>query len=146
MDPITAVGLVANIVQFVELGSKVLGIAKEIHQSSSGVTQDNKRTEDIVREMEGLSSKLADPAVQPKTEDERALQFLASECCRLSEQITTLLKKIIPTDPKSKRQAVLSSMKNVMYEREKAALEEKLAHCRSQLSLQLSYISRSVMI
>jgi hypothetical protein len=36
MDPLTAIGLAGNIVQFVDYGSKIAGKARHIHNSSNG--------------------------------------------------------------------------------------------------------------
>ena len=99
--------------------------------------------EAVVSEMERLSSKLLSPNNSQQTEDERALCRLAAECNILSDQILGLLEKIKPKDAKSKRQSAWAALKNKLHEREKLELEKRLENCRSQLELQLSYLTRS---
>jgi hypothetical protein len=144
MDPLTAVGLVANIIQFVGLGSRIFNIAEEIHQSSSGTTRDIRRTKDVVNEMFKLTVKLQETGEESSNDNEKALQRLAAQYAELSQHILEYIKKVAPEDPRSKFQSFWSSFKGIWYEKDKAELERKLDDCRSQLGIQLSYVSRCV--
>jgi hypothetical protein len=142
MEALAAIGLIANVVQFVELGGKLLRSAKEMQASASGMTIENKNLEEITIEMRDLSTRLNPPTTQPKSDDERALCRLAQQCRDLSEQMLHLLKKVAPANPKSTRNIMRSTMKNYKYKNEKKELEEKLASCRSQLHLHFSKLTR----
>ena len=142
MDPLTAIGLASSIVQFVDFSTKLIHGAREIYDSVSGETEENRSLEAVVSEMERLSSKLLSPNNPQQTEDERALCRLAAECNILSDQILGLLEKIKPKDAKSKRQSAWAAVKNKLHEREKLELEKRLENCRSQLELQLNFLTR----
>ncbi|KAF1948638.1 hypothetical protein CC80DRAFT_583733, partial [Byssothecium circinans] len=86
MDPATAVSLVAGIIQFVDLGGKIFKGVREVRQSSSGVTEDTRRTTDVVTEMRNLACKLENPGGGARNDNERALQKLAAEC-RLEQKL-----------------------------------------------------------
>jgi len=144
MEALTAIGLIANIVQFVDLGAKLINSAKEIQASTNGMTMENKNLEKVTTEMRKLTMEFNPLFMDAKSEDERAIGRLAQECRDLSEQILSLLKKITPTKPSSRRQIWGSTRRNQKYKREKKGLEEKLANCRGQLHLHFSRLTRSV--
>lgn len=144
MEALTAIGLIANVIQFVDLGAKLVGSAKEMRDSASGMTLENKSLEEVTIEMRDLSSSLDPPTTNAESYDERVLRQLAQECRELSDQILRLLKKIAPTKPGSRRQIVGSLIKNQKYRKEKKELGEKLADCRKRLHLQFDKFTRLV--
>ena len=74
MEALAVLGLVANIVKFVDLGGRIVRSAKEIQASADGTTRENKSLQEVIAEMRGLSIKL-DP---PKTESDSADESSAS--------------------------------------------------------------------
>ncbi|KAI4605807.1 hypothetical protein J4E83_010470 [Alternaria metachromatica] len=143
MEALTAIGLIANIIQFVDLGAKLVGSAREMRDSASGMTLENKSLEEVTIQMRDLSSSLDPPTTDAESYDERVLRQLAQECRELSDQILRLLKKIAPTRPGSKRQIAGSLIKNHQYRKEKKELGEKLADCRNRLHLQFDKFTSS---
>ncbi|CAE7212583.1 hypothetical protein P3342_012406 [Pyrenophora teres f. teres] len=141
MEALTAVGLIANIAQFVDIAAKAIKSAKEIQSSVTGLTKENKSLEDVTTEMRDLSIRLDPPTAEPKNDDERALRSLSRECHQLSEQILALLKKISPSDPKSIRQIMWTTLKILKHRREKEDLENKLTTYRGQLLLHLQRVT-----
>ncbi|KAI4702617.1 hypothetical protein J4E89_010338 [Alternaria sp. Ai002NY15] len=144
MEALTAIGLIANIVQFVDLGAKLIGSAKEMRDSASGMTVENKSLEEVTVEMRDLTSRLDPPTTKAKSDDEKALRRLAQECRELSDHILRLLKKIAPSKPNSTLRSIRSAIRTIKYKDEMRELEDKLAKCRSQLHLHLSRLTKSV--
>jgi hypothetical protein len=142
MDPLAAIGLASAIVQFVDYSTKIIHGAREIYESTSGMTQENRSLESIVSKMKELTSKLLPSTGSPRSEEEEALCRVAAECNILSDQILELLGKLKPKNGKSKRQSALAAFKNKLREREKLELEKRLTNCRSQLELQLTFLTR----
>jgi len=140
MDPLTALGLTANILQFVNFSMQLFHGAQEIY--FSGDTAEDKSLEVVTSEMKRFSSTLSSSAGSPQTDDEKGLCRLAEECKILSEQILQLLEKIKPKDPKSKSQSFRSALKTKFYGKEKRELESRLDKCRSQLALQFQCLMR----
>jgi hypothetical protein len=142
MEPLSALSLAVNIIQVIDFSAKVINTAVGIHHSTSGTTDKDQNLENVVREIQSLSNRLVPPSAAPESEDEKALYRLAGECRSLSDQILELLRKIQPEDPKSKRQASISALRNIWSAKEKSELEGRLESCRNQLHLQLSFITR----
>lgn len=142
MDPLTVIGLVANIVQFVELGCKVLASAKELRHSTSGLTADDQRTSKMMTEMHRLSTNLGSSGKEASNADEKAIFELAFQCRDLADQILGLMGKVSIKGRGSRIGAIRSAFSKMWCAKEKQELETKLSICRSQLHLHLDYASR----
>lgn len=63
IDPLTAIGLAGNIVQFIDFGTKIVSKARDIHTSAVGATRDvsdlNHVTEELRRTGQVLRNGLA---------------------------------------------------------------------------------------
>ena len=78
MEALATIGLIANIVQLVDLGAKLISSAKEMQASASGMTIENKSLEEATTEMRDLAMRLGLPTTEAKTDDGRALRFFGS--------------------------------------------------------------------
>lgn len=144
MDPLTAIGLASNILSFIDFSVSLFKSAKEVHDSTNGTLDDNRSRETVVREMEQLSSQLLTCQAANHSGGNEALENLARECHYTSVQLISLLQKIKPKDAGSKCDSILSALRNKLYDKDREDLEARLAQYRSQLELQLSFLSRLV--
>jgi hypothetical protein len=142
MEPLVALTISTAVVQFIDFSAKLIHGAKEIHHSSSSLTEEDRSLEYVTREMNKLSLRLAPSCSRPETDDEKALQSLAAECTDLAAKIVKLYGDLVPKDPNSKLAALGSAWKSRMCERTKKELKSRLANCRSQLEIQLNYMMR----
>jgi hypothetical protein len=55
MDPLTSLGLAANLLQFIEFATKLVGKASDIHKSAQGIHPENTELWDISKRLEGLT-------------------------------------------------------------------------------------------
>jgi hypothetical protein len=143
MDPLTAIGLVSNILTFVDFSTKLLQGAKEIHDSLSGTLEANRSTKVVMKQMKIFSSNLLAPNASSLIGNDKELCNIAAECRTLSSQLIDLLEKVKPKDHKSKGQSLWSALKNKVHEKEKRDIEQRLDYCRGQLGLQLDFLTRS---
>ena len=143
MDPLTAIGLVSNILSFIDFSARLLKGAKEVHDSQHGVLEENRNRETIMREMQRMSTRMSVPESPEKADEVPSLRILAGECRQLSTQLMFLLEKIKPDDSSSKAQSILSAIRNKVYDSERESLEATLNDCRAQLHLELSNLTRS---
>lgn len=49
MDPLTALGLASNVVQFIDFGLKVISKARQLGESVDGTLKENSEIEDVTR-------------------------------------------------------------------------------------------------
>lgn len=144
MDPLSAIGLASNILSFISFSTGLLKTAKHIHDSSNGTLDENRSRETVVREMKQLSARLLNPGATGCSDVSSALQALAQECQGISTQLISLLERIKPKEPASISQSIWAALRSQIYEKDIEDLEVRLANCRSQLELQLNFLSRLV--
>lgn len=142
MEALVAFSLAANIAQFVNLSSKIFYGAKEVYQSSSGMTEESTQSVNVVRSMRRISLELEPPSVGDHTVEEQVLRQLASDCRVLADQLIEKIQSVMAKDPTSKRQAVYSVLKNAWTRKDRSELERRLGHCRSQLEMHLQLMTR----
>lgn len=135
MEGVAAFSLVLNILQVVDFSAKLIHGSKELYQSVCGMTEDDRSLDSVVKEMQQLTQKLESHSNARPSEDEKILGRLATECRIVSDQILDRLKRVTPDNPKSRRQTISSTVRNLWSERDKRELEIRLDSCRSQLAL-----------
>ncbi|KAK0670340.1 hypothetical protein QBC41DRAFT_96645 [Cercophora samala] len=142
MDPVTAIGLVSGILTFVCFGTKLVKGAIEIREALDGTLDENRTRQEVVEEMKRLSARLLPPDDTKLAAEEKSLCLLAKECSSLSDQLIRLLENVKPENSRSKRQSLWSSLKSKIQEKERMDLEQRLDQCRSQLEIQLLFVTR----
>jgi hypothetical protein len=100
-EALAAVSLVGNIVQFVDVGAKIIKTAREINNSKHGRTKELTSLEVSTGELRQLSRRLDVSRGDLETDDQRALRRLAQECQDLSEQLLGLIRDVAPAQTKS---------------------------------------------
>jgi hypothetical protein len=102
MDPLTALGLAANIVQFVSVGHKLVSFAQEVRASADGIPVELKQLKSVVavihRKIE--SQALPGPTGFPD-DDGNSIGTVAHECLELAD---TLIERL--TEFQAKRTGV----------------------------------------
>ena len=145
MDPFTAIGLVANIIDFLDFGYKAISASRELRQSVSGTTAENEGIGFLAAKLHGISLDLR--SGKPKTvmtADELRLDDLVGECQNVSTGLLALLDGLKVRKLNSKRSAISAIARNLRKKDERDRLETRLDKCRQQLHLQLSQATRFV--
>ncbi|KAK7982078.1 hypothetical protein PG988_004316 [Apiospora saccharicola] len=129
MDGFTALGIAANICQFIDYGFKLVSQVNRA-RNHGAIGPDLER--DTIR-LKGVAGKLTQ---QPRCHD--GLDKIATDCISLSQQLLDELSKATPKDPKSKWQSFKAVIRSESKKRDTADLEAKLERCRSQPNLELT--------
>lgn len=124
MDPFEAIGLASSILQFLEIGTKIV---EDVHQSRHDMAAGDETLESFIKTLELMSSQLSTPrtniAVAP---EEDLLRKTASECQLLTEEMFGLLSTLKTRNPKSKFESITIAWKIFRKTSYKTALEVKL--------------------
>jgi len=145
MDPFTAIGLVGNIITFIDFAFEIVVVAKDIHTSRSGTTSLNDELETRNEKLTRLATNLQ-IAKQPSqmSEDEQRLNALAVECVSLSTELHVLLEKLKSKKKGSTKATFKAVFRGFSKQEKKSALEKRLEECRRLLQLQLTSTLRYV--
>ncbi|SPO01544.1 uncharacterized protein DNG_04217 [Cephalotrichum gorgonifer] len=135
MDPVTAFGLVVNILTFIEFTSKVLPGAYDLYVSGRESTKENDQIEKVITDLKDCSLGLSVNAGSASIH-EVALQKLAKDCDELCLELITNLSKL-KLSKKSKWGALKKSVASQWKKKDIAALEARLGEYRQQMNLRL---------
>ncbi|KAE8441140.1 hypothetical protein EG329_005823 [Mollisiaceae sp. DMI_Dod_QoI] len=117
MDPVTCLGIVSAVVQFVDFGTKLVSEGKELYRSANGASKENIELEKIAADLSLMSGKLSLPAAphQLFSKDEIELRGIAASCHQVTNELLSMLigMKLSSTHPKwqSFRRALRSVLK-----------------------------------
>ncbi|KAI0183829.1 hypothetical protein EV127DRAFT_312716, partial [Xylaria flabelliformis] len=148
MDPLTALGLAAGVVQFVSFASHLISRTKEIHGSASGQAKETLTIEKTYTTLQDLSLRLETSSKRdPKLEIvEKKTDFIKhvfaindlsrtceSDCRRLLEIISKL--KAVEGESHRRWQTFKVALKTVWKGNEIVELENRLQHTQMTLTL-----------
>src|SRR4051794_32273960 len=91
MEPLSAIGLAGNIIQFVDFGAKVVSIAAEIHKSSTGSLREHEELDLVVKDLEQQCSTLN--SALRASGDPLMGQLLAS-CKTIATELAVILGQV----------------------------------------------------
>ena len=99
MDPLTALGLASNIVQFVDFTSKLISTTQKLYVSSSGAKDEHLELEILARNIQDLAEHaksrlggVSGPAILSK--EDGTLLDLSDQCIEVSNQLLSLLESV----------------------------------------------------
>ena len=95
MDPLSAVSLAGNLIQFIQFGVQIFCKANEIRKLGSVAV--NLDLEDLTKDLNGLTSRLTLSPRGPtpcSTPNEKALNDAYDSCTRISAKLIEHLEKL----------------------------------------------------
>lgn len=143
MDPLTAIGLASNVLQFIEFSYKIISGVNEIRSSETGMTPENERLSVMVEDLNSVTQNLLTSA-PAKTENERQLNVLAANCHELSEELYQLLRRLRAGNKNSKWEGLMVKWHSVRKEKDIDAIERRLHGYQSQIMIRLQVMFRFV--
>jgi hypothetical protein len=155
MEPITALGVAASIVQFVSFACKLVSGSNEIFDSARGSAGHIQNIDEVYRQLQDLSKLLQKPTqMEPGLEllvDDKSIlaaqttaindlsQLCSDECNKL---LTTLPKMKGDPGSKTRWQSFRVALKTVWKEKEIASLEQRLKSIQDTLTLEVCSLTR----
>lgn len=156
MDPLTAFGLAAGVVQFVSFASHLITKTKEIHVSASGRADDVATLETTYTRLHELSQCLEtcsrpDPTLTGfvgNSQDAKnilAIKDLSRSCESDCQKLLKIVEKLQTSDDSHHRwQTFRVALRTVWKGNEIAELEERLHHTQMTLTLLVCSQTRCV--
>lgn len=143
-ESIAIFGLAANIVQFLDIGSKFVSSAWKIYSSGR---HGMGKIPDLVRVTGDLQTILkclqtSDENINATIEGEHNLRQLAGQCQSVAVELLDSLERINPPVPIRKRDALSVTFKMLWAEEEITGLQSRLDGFRHQLTLHLLALLR----
>jgi hypothetical protein len=139
---LAAVGLISNIVQFVDFGTKLLSTSRALYRSTEGALQENVDLEEITVSIKSVAQGIADSSIGI---NEPELRQLVGTCATLADELLALLSRLKIDSTKNRHLEVIrKSFKSLRFRRTVHEINERLWKVRDQVCIQLNYLLRQV--
>lgn len=147
MDPVTALGLVSNVIQFVEYAAKLISGCHDLYRSANGALDDHNALETVSQNLKSLAqdvqpSKRSPNAKQSRVEEE--LQLACEECIKVNQKILELLEKLKVNGPNRKWESFRQILNIMMRQKDVARLEEDLKKIQQRIDTSMLFCLRWV--
>ncbi|RDW74622.1 uncharacterized protein DSM5745_07284 [Aspergillus mulundensis] len=137
MDPLSAIGLASNILQFIEFGTNLCGKIYEVAGSITGLTDENAHLSETVDDLKKVTDGLS-TSLEGNNKHEVELAKLAAQCRDLSEEMMGIISKLKLKKGDRMWRSVRAAWKSTLKERKIASIERRLAEHRAQIVLRLN--------
>lgn len=150
IEALAAVSLVGNILQFVETGAKVLTKAKQIHDSTDGLSDDLFNLSSVIDELEAHNNRLKDTLFPPGTSAaftaaDASLEKLRAQCCSVNAELRNVLGSLAVDGKKTKwkifKKALAGEWKSGRLQSIQASLFALRDEMQFQVTFSLKYVS-----
>jgi hypothetical protein len=148
MDPVTALGIAAATVQFINFAGDVLSKSREIYQSADGALTTQTELDTIAKSLRSLCSpfRLWDPADGARRRPhptELQLYHLCKDCVRVSNNLEEALKRLKEGGGSHERwRSFRQALSAVKSESEIEQLCKRMERIRNQIATILLFIVR----
>ena len=140
MDPVAALGLAANIVQFVNFSCKVLQDTKSLYKSTTGASAENDVLEVICHDLMDLDTALTAPSAPGAIPD--SLRSLASLCKEVAAELLGILDKIRVREPRHKWKSFVQALRSVRKKEQIEELLKRIERLRNEMQFRLHLMLR----
>lgn len=152
MDPLSALSLAGNILQFIDFGTKLFSKAGELYKSTVGSLAANDQLELVTADLRALISKLRQSLSSEETQEETAQEDketwssfnrVCDEAADVADEIILRLGKLRLQDGKFRRlRSILQAVETLWSEREITSLLKRLSSLRIALETRVLFSIR----
>jgi len=132
MEALVAIGLVGNIIQFVDFSGKLITKSIELYHSYDGALAENVDIETATKHLTVLVKKLKDDAI---ITGDGALQNLSLACQKAAIDLLVALDKVKVKNRQQKWESIRKALRSVWSNEEIRELEQRLAKFKEELNL-----------
>jgi hypothetical protein len=132
MDPITALGVAGNIVQFIDFGLKATSKAREIHQSTDGALVENVDLEVVVIDLAALAQKLVKTHAGATTSN-HGFNDICRRCNEAATELLAAFEGLKVSGHKSKAKSVRQALKIMWGKRRVEEMKTRLDGFRNEM-------------
>jgi hypothetical protein len=141
-DPLTAIGLVGNIVQFIDFGCKIVSKTTETYKSADGVLKENADLEIVTNDLISINTILTTSSAA--TSADPALENLCLGCVEVSTELLAALAKVKAGKDPTKWRSVRKALRSVWSKDKISSLEARLGGFRDEVNLRIVVSLRCV--
>jgi N-terminal domain on NACHT_NTPase and P-loop NTPases len=135
METLAVIGLIGNVVQFVDFSGKLISKSAEIYHSSTGALAENADIETATDHLIQLNKKLRDAATLA---GDGELRRLCTSCSSVAEELLGTLDKVKVKGDQGKLKSIRKAIRSVWSKDDIEGLERRLARFREELNFYIT--------
>ncbi|KAI2469066.1 hypothetical protein F4781DRAFT_239284 [Annulohypoxylon bovei var. microspora] len=134
MDPLTALGLVGNVITFVDFSWKLIAGAREIYESTTDTSENSHSLEILATNVAQLSDAIITDTTTP-----RNLQELSTECRILANDLLGVINRLKVKGKHKRWNSFIVALREVWNQGKINSLVERLQRLHSQVLAQIQF-------
>jgi hypothetical protein len=131
LDPITALGIAGNIVQFIDFGLKATSKAREIHRSADEALEENVDLEVVTADLVAVTKKLKTP--DGGTTGNIGLDDICMRCCEAANDLLSALAGLKLSAQKTRVNSAREALKAIWGKRRVEEMKTRLEGYRDEM-------------
>jgi hypothetical protein len=144
LDPLTAVGLVGNMVQFIDFGCKIVSNTTKMYRSADSLLKENADLEIVTNDLISINTILTTSGAV--TTADPALDKLCTGCLEVSTELLAALAKVSAGKDPTKWRSVRKALRSVWSKDRISGLEARLGGFRDEVNLRIVVSLRYVYV
>ena len=140
MDPVTALGIAAAAVQFIEVGLKTLALCKQIRDSDSDTTLLHAELQRSTKQLETIQSGVTLDSFPRDTS--RSIKQCSQDCSSTAKELQDLLSEIRAIGQKKRFGAARAALRAMRDQKKIEKIQNKLENCQARFQSAVSVDTR----
>ncbi|RSM10963.1 hypothetical protein CEP52_003201 [Fusarium oligoseptatum] len=140
MEPLAAVALAGNVLQFAEFVGRLFKNASKIYESASGLTPNDLHIQDICDKLGSFSGQLQVTSSTPNAQPDKDLQACVAACKKDCDDLLSIMKALATKKGKSRKfwKSFSVALSHKLKETEIEELKGRIQDHQGLISIQLS--------
>lgn len=134
MEALAIIGLIANVVQFVDFSGRLIAKTTELYRSSEGALAENIDAEMATNHLVMLNNKINGAAT---ITNNNALKRLCESCKSTADELLAALNKVKVDGKQHRWTSIRKALRNMWNKKQICELEARLARFREELNLHI---------
>jgi len=131
LDPITALGVAGNVVQFIDFGLNATSKAREIHRSADGALAENVDLEVVTKDLAVVAQKLETRG--GATTGSGGLDDICRRCTEAAKELLAALQGFRTSDQRRRVTSVRKALKSILGKRLVDDMKTRLEGFRNEM-------------
>lgn len=148
LDPLSAIGLAGNIVQFIDFSCNILSESRKTYRSATGTSTENVELENVAESLRQFTAQLQTSAngQTPHPGANQAFEKVLESCRGVADELLHAIERLKVQDgPHRRWRSFRQALITLWRKEELSGMEKRLSFLREQVTLHLVSSVRSVL-
>jgi len=136
LDPLSALGLASNVLQFIDFTSKLFSLASEVYHSANGASKETEELEVIIKHLQSLCEGVWQPLKDPgeKYPQDNGLRELSRKCFEAGDELLQALQSLQMKGTSKRWNSFCSALTTIWKQKDINKMRGRLESLKSELA------------